>query len=151
MIFNRQFLNSIEPVLSRLKTIFGDDFVVFGSAPLYLLDIINSGDKHLNDLDIAVRDLRNIPDEAIKKTFQKNPDQILYQLKIDGVKIDIGTCWPGQEDFFARIFHDPIVANGYKFADLLVVKEWKEKMVKEYQREKDMEYLKRINDFLTRV
>jgi len=44
MKYNKNFYNYIKPTLEKLQEIIGDEFVVFGLVPLYLLEIAQSGD-----------------------------------------------------------------------------------------------------------
>jgi hypothetical protein len=141
---NEEFFKTIEPILIKLRDKIGDDFIVFGSALLYLLGVVEF-DGAINDLDITVRDVSIIPDEAAEITFHK--EQKLYQLKIDGIKVDIGTLWPGFEKYFKKIFEDPILYKGFKFANIDIVEDWKIEMVRLYDRQKDKEYLKKIKDY----
>ncbi len=146
MEINQAFFKDIEPVLNRLKELIGEGFVVFGSAPLYLLGIV-AYNHPINDIDIAVNDSSCIPPDARIVTFQKNPKHIFYKLLINDVEVDIGTCWEGQEDFFYRLFKSPIEIEGFKFVNLGMVEEWKTKMVQEFNREKDRIYLEKIREY----
>ena len=149
MNINQKFFNSIRPVLDELERKIGDEFVVFGSAPLYLLGILSFNNlDELNDLDIAVKDTSRIPKDARQVTFHGNPDQKLYKITINGVEVDIGGVWPGQENYFYKLFENPIVIEGFKFANLDICKEWKERMIRQYDRQKDKEYLTKINEYL---
>ena len=150
MEINEKFFNTIYPVLNKLKERIAEDFVVFGSAPLYLIGVV-SFDKPINDLDIALKDKNAIPKDAKEVTFQKNKNQKLYKLIIKGIKVDMGTCWKGQEDYFYRLFENPILVKGFKFANLEILEEWKEKMIKEYNREKDKIYLEKIKKFKSKL
>ena len=80
-------------------------------------------------------------------TFHKDPNQKFYKIKIDNIEVDMAALWPGQEHFFNKIHANPILIEGFKFANLEVVKEWKMEMVKKYNRLKDKEYLEKINSF----
>jgi len=146
MIINKKFLKIIKPILTQLKNKIGDDFIVFGSVPLYLFGVINF-DKSINDLDIAIKDKKVVPREAKEVTFQKNPNQKLYKFKIDNIEIDIGACWKGQESYFYKLFENPIEVEGFKFANLEILEEWKKIMVKKYNREKDKIFLKKIREY----
>ena len=145
-MINEYFFNSIKPILIKLKDKIGEDFVVFGSAPLYLIGVVNY-DKPINDLDIAVKDKNVIPKETKEVIFQKNPNQKLYKIKINNIEVDIGGCWKGQESYFYKLFDNPIIVEGFKFVNLDMLKEWKERMVKEYNREKDKIYLEKIKKY----
>ncbi|MDP2951156.1 MAG: hypothetical protein Q8N55_02105 [bacterium] len=152
MKINQDFLKAILPTLLELKNKLKGDFVVFGSAPLYLLGILEF--KKLNDLDIAIKDEFAIPKEAELVIFANDQRQKLYKLQIGDIKVDIGPAWPGREDIFKRIFQNPTIISGIKFANLGIVQEWKELMVKEYGREKDKEHLEKIRKYkenLTRI
>lgn len=146
MKINENFFNSIKPALVQLREKIGDDFVIFGSAPLYLLGVVDFNCA-INDLDIAVRDKSKIPKDAQKVFFQKNPDQDLYKIKINGLYIDIGSCWKGQEDYFYKLFENPIIVEGFNFVNLDILEEWKEITAKKYHREKDLMYLKKIKEY----
>ncbi len=146
MEINYKFFNKILPVLIQLKEKIGDDFVVFGSAPLYLMGIVDF-DKSINDLDIAVLDKSVIPKEAKEVTFQGNSEQKLYKITIDDIEVDMGACWKGQEDYFYKLFEDTIEVEGFKFANLDILEEWKIKMVEKYNREKDKVYLEKIREY----
>lgn len=145
---NKDFFSAIEPVLIKLKSKLGEKFIIFGSAPLYLLGVVEfDKSKGINDLDVAVEDQSVIPKEAKQVTFQKNIDQKFYKLTIDGMEVDIGPCWPGQEKIFYELFKNPIIVNGFSFANLDVVEKWKMLMVKKYNREKDKNYLIKIANY----
>lgn len=145
MDINKKFLKVVLPVLKELQQQLKGDFVVFGSAPLYLFSILEF--KELNDLDIAVKDKAIIPSEARLVIFEDNPKQKLYKLQIGNIKVDIGPAWPGRENIFNRIFQNPVVIDDIKFANLDAVQEWKKLMIKEYNRQKDKDHLKRIKTY----
>ncbi len=146
MNLNKKFLKYVEPALTQLQKRIGSDFVVFGSAPLYLLSVIDFN-KTINDLDIAVKDESLIPKEAEKILFHNNPNQKIYKIKIDNINIDMGSCWKGQEDFFYKLFENPIKVGDFKFANLEVTEEWKKKMIERYNKEKDKIYLDKIRAY----
>lgn len=124
------------------------DFVIFGSSPLYLLDVLEfTNDTKINDLDIAVRKQSQIPKEAKVVYFHNDPEQKLHKLSISGINIDIGSAWPGQEKYFKKIFKNPTIVNNFKFANLDICQEWKELMVEKYNRDKDKYYLEKIKSF----
>ncbi len=120
--------------------------MVFGSAPLYLLGVVDFK-KGFNDLDISIRDIANIPSSAQVVAFHNNPAQKFYKIKIDGMNIDIASSWPGYEEFFEKIFTQPIILEGFKFANLDIVEEFKNEMVKKYNRQKNKDYLEKIKQF----
>ena len=129
MFINQKFFNTIEPVLNELKDKLKSEFVVFGSGPLYLLNVLElKKNSDFNDLDIAIKDESVIPKEAQLVYFKGDPNQKLYKIKIKGINVDIGSVWPGQEDTFDKIFENPIVIKGFKFASLDICQEWKELM-----------------------
>lgn len=146
MIINKKLLKIIKPVLIQLKDKIGDDFIVFGSVPLYLFGVVNF-DKSINDLDIAIKNKKVVPKEAKEVTFQKNSNQKLYKFKIDNIEIDMGACWKGQENYFYKLFENPIEVEGFKFVNLEILEEWKKIMVKKYNREKDKFFLKKIVEY----
>lgn len=148
MEINRKFLKSIRPILKELKERLSCDFVVFGSAPLYLAGVLDfGGRKDLNDLDIVLRDEAFIPEDAERVLFHNDPRQAIYKLKVKGVPVDMGAPWPGRKRIHKRIFKDPIIVEGFKFANLEVVRQWKELMVKEYDRDKDRTFLKKMKEY----
>lgn len=146
MEINKKFFNYIKPLLIKLQEKIGDDFVVFGSAPLYLLGVVKFDGK-INDLDISIKNNKNIPEDAQIVTFHKDQNQKFYKIMIDDMEVDMASLWSGQEYFFNKIHTNPIIIEGFKFANLEVVKEWKMEMVKKYNRLKDKEYLEKIEDF----
>ncbi|PKM91118.1 hypothetical protein CVU82_03625 [Candidatus Falkowbacteria bacterium HGW-Falkowbacteria-1] len=150
MDINKKFLTYIRPYLIKLKEQIGDDFVVFGSAPLYLLGVVEFNGK-INDLDISLKNKKDIPNKAKVVTFHKNKEQLFYKIVIDDLEVDMTSLWPGCEYFFNKIHSDPVVADNFKFANLDIVKEWKEEMVKNYDRKKDKDYLKKIDEFLNKI
>lgn len=146
MNINTEFYNYIKPYLIKLREKLGDDFVVFGSAPLYLLGVVDfSGQIH--DLDINLLDTSLVPPEAKLVSFHKNLEQKFYKIMIDDLEIDIGLYWPGYGDLMDRIRLNPIVIEGFKFANLDIVEDWKKEMVKRYNRDKDKDYLLKIAQF----
>lgn len=150
MKISQDFFNYIKPYLIKIQAIIGNDFVVFGSAPLYLLGVLKFDGK-IHDLDISIKNSEDVPKDAQIVTFHKDHNQIFYKIMIDDMQIDIASLWPGQEYFFNKIHTAPIVIEEFKFANLEVVKEWKQDMVKKYNRLKDKEYLEKINDFQNQV
>ena len=144
---NQDFFNFIKPVLIKLKEKLGDNFVVFGSAPLYLFGVMEF-DGEINDLDVTVPDFVSIPREAKEVIFHGDSNQKLYKITIDNIEIDIGSVWLGYEDIFKEILNEPIVVEGFKFANLDVVKKWKTEMARKYNRQKDKDYLKKIEKYL---
>jgi len=146
MKINQEFFNYIKPYLVKIQAIIGDNFVVFGSAPLYLLGVVKFDGK-INDLDISIKNSDDIPKDAQIVTFHKDQNQKFYKIIIDDIEVDMASLWPGQEYFFNKIHANPIIVEGFKFANLEVVKEWKMEMVKKYNRLKDKEYLVKIDDF----
>lgn len=148
MFIKEEFFDRIESVLVELKEKLKSDFVVFGSGPLYLLGVLElNKDSDFNDLDIAVRDASAIIKEAKTVYFRGDPNQKLYKIKIKGIDVDIGSAWPGQEEIFEKIFEDPVVVKGFKFANLDVCQKWKELMVEKYNREKDKLHLEKIKEY----
>ena len=148
MQINQDFFNKIHPTLLGLKEVLGVDFVIFGSAPLYLIGVLDfQPETALNDIDIAVQNENDIPKDARVVLFHDDPNQKLYKLSINNVTIDIGYAWSGQEEYFKKIFINPIIVESFKFANLDICEEWKELMVKKYNREKDKYYLEKIREF----
>lgn len=151
MEINHKFLEAVSPVLSELREKLGCDFVVFGSAPLYLLGVVGfRGLEDLNDLDIAVGDDFAPTEEMREVLFHDNPAQKFYKLSAGGINVDIGTVWPGREKIYEKIFSNAFEYGGFRFASLNVVRGWKEMMVREYGREKDKAYLEKIRQFQAR-
>lgn len=146
MNINQDFFNYIRPYLIKLRDKIGDDFVVFGSAPLYLFGVVEFQGK-INDLDVSVKDWASIPAETEVVTFHKDPNQKFCKIRIDDMEIDIASLWPGCDHFFNEIHNKPVIIDGYKFANLDIVEEWKREMVKRYDRQKDKDYLQKIQDF----
>ncbi len=146
MHINNEFFTSIQPALIKIRERVGSDFVVFGSAPLYLLGVVDFT-GHINDLDLAVKDISVIPKEAKEVFFQDDPNQKLYKINIGNIEVDIGGCWPGQEDYFFGLFDNPIDVEGFKFANLEILEKWKRIMVAKYDREKDQNYLQKITEY----
>ena len=140
------FFNKIKPILTKLKNKIGDDFIIFGSATLYLLKVVDYN-ENINDIDIAVKNKNIIPKDAKKVLFRNDPNQELYKLTIDNIKVDIGSVWKGQEDYFHKLFDSPIEVDGFKFVNLKTLEEWKEKTFKKYGREKDGKYLEKIQEY----
>jgi len=149
MNINQEFYNYIKPYLIKLKERV-DDFIVFGSAPLYLLGVVEFSGK-INDLDIYLFDESQVPADAQIVTFHKDQNQKLFKIFIDDMEVDMGVSWPSYGDFLERIRSNPIVIDGFKFANLDVVEEWKQEMVKRYDRQKDKDYLVKINDYRLRI
>jgi hypothetical protein len=148
MQINQKFLESIWPVLRALQEKIGSDFVVFGSAPLYLYGVLEfTGGEKLNDLDVVAGNGFTAGGEFQEVLFQDDSRQKLYKMQLQDVSIDIGLAWPRWEEIHARIFREAQAVDGFKFASLEVIKEWKERMVKEYGREKDCRYLEKIRSF----
>jgi hypothetical protein len=143
---NRDFYNYLKPYLVKLRQLIGDDWIVFGSAPLYLLGVVEFAGK-VNDLDVNLRDVLRIPVDAQVVTFQGNKEQRFHKIFIDDLEVDIGTAWPGFGGYMENIYEDPIVVDGFKFANLDIVEQWKEEMVRRYDRKKDKDYLVKINEY----
>jgi len=149
MKYNKNFYNYIKPTLEKLQEIIGDEFVVFGSAPLYLLEVVEFSGS-INDLDISIKNEQNIPGDAERVTFQKDQDKYFYKIKINDFQIDLAPAWKGHEKQFETIFKNPVVVDGFKFANLDVVENWKKEMVKKYHRQKDADYLEKIQEYRRR-
>jgi len=151
MEINREFLRAVNPALEELRARIGVDFVVFGSAPLYLFGVLEfAGLETLHDLDVAVgAGFAPTPDME-KVWFHDDPRQPLYKLRLSRLTADIGPAWPGREAIYARIFREAIEAGGFRFANLAITREWKDLMVKEYGREKDRLYLEKLEAFLAK-
>jgi hypothetical protein len=150
---NQEFFNRIEPILIKLKKKIGPDFIIFGSAPLYLLGVLdfNNGSE-FNDLDVAVKDESVIPKKEAKEVcFKGDPSQRLYKINIDGVNIDIGSAWPEHEEIFNRIFENPVIVQGFKFANLDICEEWRKLVVKKYDNEKAKYHLEKIKEFREKI
>ena len=150
MKINQGFFNYIKPYLVKIQARIGGDFVVFGSAPLYLLGVVKFDGK-IHDLDISIKNSEIISQDAQIVTFHKDQNQKFYKIMIDDMEIDMASLWPGQEYFFNKIHTNPIIIEEFKFANLEVVKEWKQEMVKKYNRLKDKEYLEKIDNFQNQV
>jgi hypothetical protein len=146
MKINQEFFNYIRPYLAKIQTMIGGNFVVFGSAPLYLLGVVKFNGK-INDLDISIKNSADIPKDVQMVTFHKDQNQKFYKIIIDDIEVDMASLWPGQEYFFNKIHTDPIIVEEFKFANLEVIKEWKMEMVRKYNRLKDKEYLEKIDNF----
>lgn len=140
------FFEYLQPYLLKLKERVGDNFVVFGSAPLYLYGIVKFDGK-INDLDISLKDTKDIPNDAQIVTFHKDKNQLFYKITINDLNIDMCSLWSGYEYYFNKIHSDPVVINGFKFANIDIIREWKELMVNKYNRQKDIDYLEKINNF----
>jgi hypothetical protein len=148
MNVNQEFFNKIRPTLLELEKIIGPNFVIFGSAPLYLLGVLDfNQETTFNDIDIAVQSEKEIPKNAEVVLFHDDPNQKLFKLSINNINTDIGYAWPGQEKYFKKIFKDPIIVDDFKFANLNICQEWKGLMVEKYNREKDRYYLQKIKEF----
>jgi len=150
MNINKDFYNYIKPILIKLREKIGNDFVVFGSAPLYLFGVVKFNDK-INDLDVFSKDISIIPIDAKEVIFHGDKNQKLYKILIDDMEVDIGFAWPGYVNIFEKIYENPVVIDDFKFANLDAVKEWKKMMVKKYDRKKDEKYLQKIEEYLNRA
>ena len=150
MEINREFFEAIRPVLAKLRSRIAGDFVVFGSAPLYLYGVrpFNSLDD-LHDLDVFVAG--EIVDEEGARVvlFENDPDKKLYKFVIDGVEVDCGGLWAGHETWIQLILADPVEIGGYKFASLDTTLAWKRLMVEKFDRGKDRQAVSEIEDFLS--
>ena len=146
MNINQKFFDKVDPVLIKLRKKFGEDFVVFGSAPLYLMGVLEFKED-FNDLDIAVKDISPIIKEAKQVCFGGDPNQKLYKINIQGINVDIGSAWPGEEKVFEKLLENPIVVKDFKFVNLDNCQAWKEDMVKKYNREKDKLHLQKIKEY----
>ena len=152
MEINQNYFKAIKPVLEKLKSKVEGEFVVFGSSPLYLLGILEfEGLGKIHDLDVVLDGSLKEGVEAREVHFENDPKQKLYKVNIDGLNVDIGTRWPGYEAWFGKIFRDPMVVDGFKFANLQVVLEYKEMNVRRYNRKKDREAVARIKEHLGQV
>ncbi|MCK5332293.1 hypothetical protein KAJ41_00320 [Candidatus Parcubacteria bacterium] len=147
MNINQEFYDYIKPVLVELRKKIGNNFVVFGSAPLYLLGVVKFNGK-INDLDVFSSDISIIPDEAKEVIFHGNQNQKLYKVVIDNMEVDIGFAWPGYGNIFEKIYKNPVVIDDFKFANLDAVTKWKKMMVEKYNRQKDQDYLQKIEEYL---
>lgn len=148
MEIDRKFLKVLTPALEELKAKIGADFVVFGSAPLYLYRVLEfEGPESLHDLDITAGEGFMPSPEMERVLFHDDSDQPLYKIRLGGLDVDIGPVWPGREYLYRKIFAEAVEVDGFRFASLEMVRVWKEQMVEEYSREKDKKYLEMIDDF----
>ena len=97
-----------------------------------------------------IKNEQNIPGDAERVTFQKDQDKYFYKIKINDFQIDLAPAWKGHEKQFETIFKNPVVVDGFKFANLDVVENWKKEMVKKYHRQKDADYLEKIQEYRRR-
>ena len=115
-----------------------DDYVIFGSGPLYACGIIKSP----NDLDVVVRG------EAWKKVLKLGkPQKLPFGNKaislFDG-KIEIMNAWaPGKWDIDELIDTAEII-EGIRFVNLKTVLKWKKRMA----RPKDLKHIKMIEEYV---
>lgn len=110
------------------------DFVFFGMGILGLVL------WQLLDAPIIVLILAIIADlsfgiPTIIKTY-KNPES--------------GSYWPEYNDILKDIFLNPVEVDGFKFANLKAVENWKREMLRKYNRQKDKDYLIKIQEFKKR-
>jgi hypothetical protein len=144
MKINQEFFDFIEPALKSLKEKTCGDFIVFGSAVMYLLGILEfKKEGFFHDLDIMLKNQSNIPKEAALTYYQGDKNRKLYRIYLEGFEIDIGGQWPETKEFFERSFDDPLIINGYKFISLDKLQEWKEMMA----RPKDLKHVEKIKEF----
>ena len=81
MKINQEFFEFIEPGLKAIKEKIGDDFIVVGSAIMYLLGILEfKKGNFFHDLDIIVKNESSIPKEAVCTFFQNDPNKKLYRM-----------------------------------------------------------------------
>lgn len=146
MNINQSFYDYIKPYLIKLREKIGNDFIIFGSAPLYLYGVVDFK-GFINDLDIFIEDISIVPKDAIPVTFHKDQQQKLYKIIIDDLEVDIGSYWPGYGNILKNIFSNSTQIDGFKFASLDGVEQWKTEMVKKYNRQKDKDYLIKIQSF----
>jgi hypothetical protein len=96
------------------------------------------------------KELRNLicnsflPDNILENISKS---QKFYKIKVDGMNIDIASSWSEYEVFFEKIFTNTIIVEGFKFANLDIVEEFKNEMVKKYNRQKDKDCLEKIKQF----
>lgn len=146
---NRNYFDAIKPILEKLGDRVDGEFVVFGSAPLYLLGILEfKGLDKIHDLDVTLDGSLGRKDGFRVVHFENDPNKPLYKITINGVDVDVGTKWPGHEDWFKRVFSDPIIVDGFKFANLQTVLDFKKMNIAKYNREKDKDVVARIEEYL---
>lgn len=146
---NRAYFDAIKPILDKLREKVEGDFVLFGSSTLYLLGIEKfEGLDKIHDLDITLDGKVKEGTETKIVHFEHDPNKKLYKVNINGINIDIGTLWVGHERWLRKIFADPIIINGYKFANLQTVLDYKKMNVSKYDREKDRVAIAKIEEYL---
>lgn len=149
MKINRDYFDAIKPILEKLKDQVDGEFVLFGSASLYLLGILEfKGLDKIHDLDVTLDGSLRRKDGVQVVHFEDDPNKPLYKITINGVNIDIGTKWLGQDAWFRKVFSDPIVVDGFKFANLQAVLDFKRMNVSKYNRGKDKDAVARIEKYL---
>lgn len=152
MPIDQDFVNAIKPIVTKLRNLVVGDFVLFGSAPLYLLGIRKfEGLGKMHDLDVTLDG--HLKDENIAQVvyFENDPEQVLKKVTIDGFAVDLGCHWPGDDAYFNKIFDRPIISDGIKFANIDTVLEVKRNYAVKYNREKDRKAVAAIEEYLSLV
>ena len=120
-----------------------DDYVVFGSAPMWL-----HGLKDLtHDLDILAK---GSAWEKVSTMGEKEipASGVCQVVRLFDGEIEIyNGWWPGEWDIENLISRAQII-DGVRFASLLDVLKWKKHRVKEWDREKDTEHIRLIENYL---
>ena len=143
MKINQNFFDYIEPVLKNIKRETKGDYMIFGSAILYLFDILEFKEEDFHDIDVMVKSESSIPKEAKLFYFQNDKDKRLFKYFIGDFEVDFGGIWPETEGFFRRALDNTIEINGYRFVSLKMLQEWKEMI----GREKDLLHVEKIKEF----
>jgi predicted nucleotidyltransferase len=141
-MYNKEKVNEIKKMISVLDNILEkDDFAIFGSGPMYIRDI----KEKLKDLDIIVN--QKGWNKLIQHYESKNTNSgfgNLITINNEGIEIEIFDMWgPGKWDLDELIKTSDKIEE-VNFVTLENVLKWK----KEMNREKDVEDIKKINEFL---
>lgn len=140
-MYNKEKVNEIKKMISVLDNILEkDDFAVFGSGPMYIRNI----KEKLKDLDIIVNQKgwnKLIQHYESKKTNSGFGNVII----IKGEKeIEIFDMWDLGKWDLNELIETSDKIEEVNFVTLENVLKWK----KEMNREKDVEDIKKINEFL---
>lgn len=140
-MYNKEKVNEIKKMISILDNILErDDFAVFGSGPMYIRNI----KEKLKDLDIIVNQKgwnKLIQHYESKKTNSGFGNVII----IKGEKeIEIFDMWDLGKWDLNELIETSDKIEEVNFVTLENVLKWK----KEMNREKDVEDIKKINEFL---
>jgi len=128
-----------------------NDFAVFGSAPLAASGLIDF--SNVTDLDLVARSsawekAKALSDIPPKETDLKFGDFLGFFKKESGFDIQIYTGWPDGSWDVNQLINDAKIIKGIRFVNLKDVLKWKREKIKRISKQKDLDQIKLLEEYL---